>query len=336
MRDRTDEFEELILDYLKGSSTPEDIQKIGALLEEEHSFREMYHKLTRAYALASASWFERRRQRNLELLRRALNFRSSSKRTLSRRIRILSGAAIFALLIGLISRFLYLHDVSSPVPIETPCCQIKTLRGNTSKLMLPDGTVVYIDGNTTLKYDAALQYKSQREVFLTGEACFEVVGNPDKPFIVHTGELNIRVLGTVFNVTAYPENPDVKVSLAKGSVKVSMSSEARQAVILAPNEQAVYNRARKQLSIRKVDAAAQSAWTTGRLVFDNESLYGILKRIEKQYDTRILVRSQKIYDEYYSGSIDSSLTLDEILSYIDVDNKFTWRKKGKTIVITDR
>lgn len=336
MKNRTDEFEKLILDYLKGSSTSEDIQKLGSLLEEEQSCREMYHDLTRAYALVSASWFERRKQRNLEQLRDTLNFRSSGKATLSRRIRIWSSAAIFTLLIGLGSYFLYLYDASRPMPMETSYCQVKTLRGNTSKLLLPDGTVAYLDGNTTLKYDASLQHKAKREVFLTGEAYFEVSSNPDKPFIVHTGELNIRVLGTVFNVTAYPDNPDIKVSLAKGSVKVSIVSEAKQEVILAPNEQAVYNKDHKQLSIRKIDAAVHPAWTTGRLVFVNERLYDILKRIEKKYDIQILSRSQKIYNEYYSGNIDSSLTLDEILSYIDVDNKFTWQKKGKTIIITDR
>lgn len=336
MKNRTDEFEELILDYLKGSSTPEDIQKLGRLLEEEYSCREMYHDLTHAYALASASWFERRRRRNLEQLRNTLNFRSSSKQTLYRRIRIWSSVAIFTLLIGLGSYFLYLYHTPRPMPMATSYCQIKTPRGNTSKLLLPDGTVVFLDGSTTLKYDASLQHKAKREVFLTGEAYFEVASNPDKPFIVHTGELNTRVLGTVFNVTAYPGNPDIKVSLAKGSVKVSITSEAQQEVILAPNEQAVYNKTHKQLSIRKIDAAAQSAWATGRLVFANERLYDILKRIEKRYDTQILIRSQKIYNEYYSGSIDSSLTLGEILSYIDVDNKFTWQKKGNTIVITDR
>jgi len=88
--------------------------------------------------------------------------------------------------------------------------------------------------------------------------------------------------------------------------------------------------------MRKIDASSQAAWTTGRLVFVNEKLFDILKSIEKKYDVQILVQSRKVYTEYFSGSIDANLTLDEILSYLDVDNKFMWRKKGKTIVVTDR
>ena len=90
----------------------------------------------------------------------------------------------------------------------------------------------------------------------------------------------------------------------------------------------------KVLSMRKIDAVSQAAWTTGRLVFVNEKLFDILKTIGKKYDVQILVQSRKVYTEYFSGSIDTNLTLDEILSYLDVDNKFMWRKKGKTIVIT--
>ena len=97
-----------------------------------------------------------------------------------------------------------------------------------------------------------------------------------------------------------------------------------------------YNKNDKVLSMRKIDAVSQAAWTTGRLVFVNEKLFDILKTIGKKYDVQILVQSRKVYTEYFSGSIDTNLTLDEILSYLDVDNKFMWRKKGKTIVITDR
>ena len=103
-----------------------------------------------------------------------------------------------------------------------------------------------------------------------------------------------------------------------------------------PNEQAVYDKAKKTLSVRAVDAGSQVAWTTGRLVFVNETLFHILKTIGKKYDVQILIQSRKMNTEYFSGSIDADLTLDEILSYLDVDNKFVWRRKGKTVVIADR
>lgn len=331
-----DEFERVMLDYLKGSITPEDMQRLTELLRENDSCRQKYSEMTRTYALASSSWFARRKEQNFEQLRDSLNFRSSRKRTLSRKIRIWSVAAVWALLIGCSITFLYLYSSSESTSIMDSYCQIEIPQGATSKLILPDNTVVFLNGGTTLKYDASLQDKENREVFLTGEAYFEVTKNADKPFIVHAGELNVKVLGTTFNVVSYPDEPEVKVSLAEGRVQVSVASEAKEDLFLSPNEQAIYNKEDKQLSMKKIDAASQTAWTTGRLVFVNETLFDILKTIGKKYDIQILIQSQKVHTEYFSGSVDAHLTLDEILSYLDVDNKFVWRKKGKTIVITDR
>lgn len=336
MNNSTNESERLILDYIKGNSTPQDLKELTRLLKKDATFNEKFREMSQAYALASSSWFERRKATNLDQLRERLSFRSSRKQTFSRRIRVWSAAAILILLIGFGTTLLYIHNSSVLTPAETTYCEIEIPRGGTSKLTLPDGSVVHLNGSTTLKYEASLHHNPQREVFLSGEAYFEVARNPEKPFIVHAEKLAIKVLGTTFNVTSYPENPDIRISLLEGSVKVSSDLLAKEEVILKPNQQAVYNKAEQLLTVRKTDAASQAAWTTGRMVFVNEKLFDILKRIERRYDVQMLIQSQKVYLEYFSGSIDSKLTLDEILSYIDVDNKFAWRKKGKTVVITDR
>lgn len=331
-----DEFERIMLDYLKGDITPEDGQKLAVLLKENDSCRKRYREMSRNYALASSSWFARRKEKNLEQLRETLNFRSSRKQTIFRKISVWGTAAIWALLIGCSITFLYLYYSSERIPASASYCQIEVPLGAESKLLLPDSTVVFLNGGTTLKYDASLQHKINREVFLSGEAYFKVAKNVDKPFIVHTGDLSVKVLGTTFNVTSYSEDEEIKVSLVEGRVNVFTTSEKEKNVLLSPNQQAVYNKENKELSMKKVDASAQVAWTTGRLVFVNERLFDILKTIGKKYDIQMLIQSQKVYTEYFSGSIDASLTLNEILSYLDVDNKFMWRKKGKTIVITDR
>lgn len=109
-----------------------------------------------------------------------------------------------------------------------------------------------------------------------------------KPFIVHTGELNIKVLGTTFNVASYPDDAEIKVSLVEGSVNVYTTSDAKKNILLSPDEQAVYNKNDKILSMRKIDAVSQAAWTTGRLVFVNEKLFDILKTIGKNMMYRYL------------------------------------------------
>lgn len=330
-----DEFEQIMLDYLKGDIDPQDMQKLVTLLKEDESCREKYRELSRAYALASSTWFAQRKKQNFEQLRDILNFRSSRKQTFSRRLRVWSAVAVWVLLIGC-GIFLYVFRSTDPAPTPVSYCRIEVPEGSTSKLLLPDSTVVFLNGGTVLKYDAALPYKPDRKVYLSGEACFKVAENREKPFIVHAGELNVKVLGTTFNVTSYPDDPEIKVSLVEGHVSVFTDSETSKNIFLLPNEQAVYNKKEKRLSMKKTDAVLQTAWTTGRLVFINEKLSDILQAVGKKHNVQIEIRSHKVYDEYFSGSIDAHLTLDEILSLLDVDNKFVCKKRGKTITITDR
>lgn len=336
MKDKIDEFEGLMTDYLKGSITPEDMKKLATLISADASCQKRYHELAEAHGMASALWFGNRKQENLELLREKLNFHSSRKRTFSRRLILWGSVAIWALLICCSITFLYLRDTSFELAVPPSYCQIEIPKGATSKLMLPDSTLVYLNGGTVLKYDASFQNKAKREVFLTGEAYFKVSADAAKPFIVHVNELKVQVLGTMFNVAAYPESEEVKVSLVNGRVNVNTTSAMKENMSLFPNEQAIYNKKNKHLSMKKIDANLEVAWTTGKLVFVNERLFDILKTVGQKYDVQILIQSQKVYAEYFSGSIDADLTLEEVLSYLDVDNKFMWRKKGKTIVIIDR
>lgn len=100
--------------------------------------------------------------------------------------------------------------------------------------------------------------------------------------------MNIKVLGTTFNVASYPDDAEIKVSLVEGSVNVYTTSDAKKNILLSPDEQAVYNKNDKVLSMRKIDAVSQAAWTTGRLVFVNEKLFDILKTIGKNMMYRYL------------------------------------------------
>lgn len=239
------EFDGLMLDYLKGDITPEDMQKMTELLHTDASCREKYREMSRAYAIASVPWFERRKEQNLESLREKLGLRSSPQRTLFRRMRVGSFAAMVTLLIGFSISFIYLNNHSAEV-VAPPVsyCQIEIPQGAQSKLILPDSTLVYLNGGTIIKYDASFQNKAEREVYLNGEAYFEVAKDAEKPFIVHAADLNIKVLGTKFNVSSYLDEPNIKVSLLEGRVKVSMASDETDKFYLLPNEQAVYDKAK--------------------------------------------------------------------------------------------
>lgn len=337
MNRSTEEFEKIMLDYLKGDITPEDIQKMLLFLKEDKACLEKYREISYSYAIASASWFEQRKEQNLKQLRNALGFHSSHKHVFLRKIRIGAYAAIGLLLICCSITCFYLYRSSIPAPNVYSLCQIEIPFGSTSKLTLPDSTIVFLNGGTTLEYDASLLgKKNTREVFLCGEACFQVTENKHKPFIVHTKELDVKVLGTVFDVVSYANDEEVKVSLLSGRLDVFTVSDSPQNILLSPNEQAVYRKESKDLYKRKINVENEVRWISRKLVFVNERLFDILKSIEKQYDIQILIQSERVYEEYFSGSIDTNMSLDEILSYLDVDNKFVFKKQGEVLIIKDK
>ena len=171
---------------------------------------------------------------------------------------------------------------------------------------------------------------------MIGEGYFEVQKNPEKPFIVHADDINVKVLGTVFNVRSYPEDSEIEVSLIKGRVNVFSASETRDNVILAPDEQLTYDKRSGKMKHHHVDALQTSQWTTGRLSFVNASVPEIMKAIERKYDVRIVIHSKYLDKEVFSGSISPKLTVEEILDYMDVDNKYSWSRSGNVITITDK
>ena len=114
------------------------------------------------------------------------------------------------------------------------------------------------------------------------------------------------------------------------------ASETQGNVILSPNEKFTYNKRSGKISHFHADALQASRWTTGRLSFVNASVPEIMKVIERKYDVQIVLRSRHIEKEVFSGSISSTLTVEEILDYIDVDKKYSWSRNGNVITVTDK
>ena len=230
----------------------------------------------------------------------------------------------------------YIYNDVAESNQEMALCQMEVPLGSQTKVILPDGSVVCLNSGSVLKYDPAFLRKKSREVYLIGEGYFEVQKNPEKPFIVHADDINVKVLGTVFNVRSYPEDSEIEVSLIKGRVNVFSASEIRDNVILAPDEQLTYDKRSGKMNHHHVDALQTSQWTTGRLSFVNASVPEIMKAIERKYDVRIVIHSKYLDKEVFSGSISPKLTVEEILDYMDVDNKYSWSRSGNVITITDK
>ncbi|MCI6212889.1 FecR family protein [Bacteroides heparinolyticus] len=336
--DSVSEYESLIQDYLSDSLSAGDMRKLSALLQSDASCREALREAIRAYGIASTPLFEQRRKQNLHSLQKQLGMRAARKPATPVRIKFWRYAAACALFIGIVWIFLYrFRDIPSTKTLPPPSyCHIKVPVNSRTELLLPDSTIVCLNGGTELTYDTHFAVYNERNVTLKGEAYFKVRKNAEKPFIVRTDGLYVKVLGTTFNVSSYADRPDISVSLVEGSVQVFPEANANNTVVLAPDEQAVYNKASHSMTIRQVNADSHTVWATQRLNFTNEALSHILKAIEKEYGVKIHCRTDQVDKEFFTGSIDLTMPLDVVLSYLDVDHKFRWKRNHDTITVYDR
>ncbi|MBE9601589.1 FecR family protein [Pedobacter sp. MC2016-24] len=179
-----------------------------------------------------------------------------------------------------------------------PQLEFHALNGQLKVISLPDGSIVTLNAGSTLKVGPDFR-KTNRSVELSGEAYFEVSKDASRPFIVSTGVLSTRVLGTAFNVQAYPNDRLLAVTVAEGKVRVD-SERKRLSSALTPGRQLIYNKSDKTSEVVEVNTAHISAWRGGILYFDNESIPDIAKRLERKFNVKIEVRGEARPDCRYT------------------------------------
>jgi transmembrane sensor len=213
---------------------------------------------------------------------------------------------------------------------------LKVPYGKKFKLTLSDGTVVSLNSGTTLKYPEQFGINGKRNVYLTGEAFFEVAKDKQHPFIVNANHVDIEVLGTKFNVSAYPENPSVNGTLVEGSIEMYEVDNKLNAVLLQPNQMATWNNNSKKITTKEVDPGFYSAWTKGELAFKDTPFSTIAKIIQRTYDVEIINENAVLARQNFTGTIKiSESSVENILELLKRDTPFNYSVKGNTITITN-
>lgn len=197
---------------------------------------------------------------------------------------------------------------------------LKIPRGGEYFLILSDSTKVWLNSETTLRYP--VQFAGNiRKVELTGEAYFEVAHNEKSPFIVSSGNQNVKVLGTHFNISAYPENEATFTTLVEGKVEVSLQDHPDSHVFLSPSEQSTLNWQDNSIEKRKVDVSAYIAWKDGRFVFQDQTLEQIMQTLAKWYDIQFVFKSEKLKQVRFTGNIERYANFSQILEKIQRTNE---------------
>lgn len=199
------------------------------------------------------------------------------------RLKVLKYAAVIFLPIALClgTWFIASNQMASQAMLAE--CHVEN--GQTKVLLLSDGTQVRLNAGSSLFYPQRFsRLFSRRDVYLDGEAHFDVAENRSQPFVVHVGNLKVKVLGTHFNVKAYPAEELVTTTLEQGRVKVYGD---KIAMTLLPDEQAVYNRISGKMTKRSVDSGNYNQWMKGKLLFDQTPLKVIIADLQRRYDVSI-------------------------------------------------
>jgi transmembrane sensor len=225
--------------------------------------------------------------------------------------------------------FITYHSENNNTPDE----EINTLivpRGGEFELTLEDGTHVWLNSESSIKFPTNFT-GSRRTVLLTGEAYFEVTKNPNKPFEVITEGQTISVLGTSFNVSAYPQDAAIYTTLVEGSLRVS--DQGGQSILVTPGNQSVYNFDSGQLTSRAVDTYVYTSWKNGLLIFDDEELGMILQRLGRWYNVDTRYEDALQEHTHFTVHIDKYQPITEVLQLIEITKAVDFELEKRTIIV---
>ena len=203
-------------------------------------------------------------------------------------------------------------------------------KGGEYQVVLADGTKVWLNSASRLIYPQSFMGK-ERRVVLSGEAFFDVAHDAERPFIVETSRMNVKVLGTRFNVNDYDDNEEVSTTLVNGSVEIISGDQ--QAFRLVPGEQA-YGK-ENELEKREVNVRLYTSWIDGKFLFNNTELEEIAKQISRWYDVEIFFSSESVKKVRFTGAIVKFKPLEDLVRMIESTSQVRFSVKGRTIVISE-
>jgi ferric-dicitrate binding protein FerR (iron transport regulator) len=268
------------------------------------------------------------------------------------------GFSLLALSIAAMLFFGFYYQSMPATAVEkTAQSEVSTKNGSRTKIQLPDGSSVWLNSSSKLVYDNEHFGAHNREVSLSGEAYFDVVKNPAKPFIIHTTKMDIKVLGTAFNVKCYPGEKNTETSLIRGSIEVTLK-DRQEKIIMKPNEKLILSN--EELKPTKTAAAqpaehivkptpiielshltifpkdssiVETGWVENRLVFSEETFVEIAKKMERWYGINIVINNEKLKKELLTGIFEKE-TVYEALKALQFTTPFTYKMEKDVIIIS--
>jgi transmembrane sensor len=206
---------------------------------------------------------------------------------------------------------------------------LSTSKGETYRIILPDGTKVWLNAASSLKYPASFASLKARNVQLSGEAYFEVSKDKTRPFIVNNSDQKVEVLGTHFNISSYADEPYTKTTLLEGAVKVTAENTY---TTLSPGQQSSLNKKQRSLLVSTVDTEEVMAWKNGYFMFINEDIGSVMKKLSRWYDVDI-VYERDVSGKAVWGTISRFQKISKVLNMLEMTGVVKFKIEGRRIIV---
>ncbi|HZL10890.1 MAG TPA: FecR domain-containing protein [Prolixibacteraceae bacterium] len=319
-----EELKDIIQNYSEGKiSLKEHIDLADQLSGKHGSYTEEILYSDWKSQLASETIIDRNLDTILDKVHHRIRLNESKKPTQINWIQTFQRVAailIFPLLLSLAYLYLYpAQEIESNSYAEIYCPM-----GVRSKFILPDGSTGYLNSGSILKYPVSFTH--ERKVELIGEAFFDVVHNKEIPFHVKTQNLDIKVLGTTFNVIANTDEETEEIVLQTGQVDIS-SKDGNQLAILKPNEELTLDINKRTYSKSTVEASQYTSWKEGKLIFRNENMQQMARRISRWYNVDVVVDDLLLNYTFHATFIDEPL--DEVLKLLSITTPISYREEKR-------
>jgi ferric-dicitrate binding protein FerR (iron transport regulator) len=251
-----------------------------------------------------------------------------AKFTWARRLSLWTSAAAAVIIAG------FLIWTNKQKPPVSGIHMVQAPLGQKLEITLPDGSSIWLNAGSVLTYPDSFSGKTREVVLKEGQAFFDIVHLADKPFIVHAKTLDITVLGTSFDVKAYHNDPDIKVTVKTGKVGVKMRDKPETpALMLLPAEQAVMPQKAAHIEVNEVSKPAIAPWKDNRMVFEDELLIEVFHALERKYNMHIVVEKADLTQEKISLTVDNQPATD-VLKVLSFSKHFNYSQlNDSTIVI---
>lgn len=316
---------ELLVRKFAGDSTPEEDRVIENWIKQSQENQSLFNDLNDIWHGASSENEEEfdvdQAIRNFIQRTRSIHEKKNQRFNIKN---VLRYAAISILILAI--PFTYWIAKNSGSLNET-YTTINCAYGDKTSILLPDSSQVWLNSGSKITFNNNFKNGS-RQLFLEGEGYFSVKKDPENPFVVNTSLINVKVLGTEFNLKAYSDEKSVAVTLVNGSLQVSNRESTE---MITPGQKALYDKKSHSLTVNNLsDLAPETEWMNGRLVFRNASLEDLERQLERWFDVEIEFSDELVKTRRFSGTLERESIL-EVISYFGISQYVDYKIKGNVI-----